>query len=140
MKLNCENVEKILHDCLFRNNEIEDGKPNCEFTKVEGIVSSFGFHSERLMSYENEIKILLGQLPKEFRRDSSSGGWSFLKACHDIDGRQWGEHRNMEQLFSMAIGLNLAVYPLPKDMWGALPGGMPYIIIEKYTELEKQVS
>jgi hypothetical protein len=36
----------------------------------------------------------------------------------------------MEQLFQLGIGLGLAKWQLPPEMWGVLPGGMPYVVIE----------
>jgi hypothetical protein len=33
----------------------------------------------------------------------------------------------MEMLFCLGIGMGLAKWLLPKNMWSALPGGMPYV-------------
>jgi len=55
--------------------------------------------------------------------------------CMDKHGVQWGEHRNIEQLVVLGIAAKMVKYCMPRDMWGILPGGMPYIAID--TEKEK---
>jgi hypothetical protein len=72
---------------------------------------------------------LLNELPSSFKKDIG-GGWSFLQACETKDGVQWGEHRNMEQLFVLGMALGKVRYCLPRDLWQVLPGGMPYLVIE----------
>ena len=117
-------VNKIFYDCLYRNDEDTSGA-----VMVEGIVANYGFHPERLESHREEMIALLEQLPDGFR-ESGGGGSSFLNACIDRDGNQWtGLHQIMEQLMVLGVALGLASYMLPKDMWKALPGGMPYFSI-----------
>lgn len=128
MKLTAEKVEKIFLDCLFKETEIIEGKPNMEPVKVEGIINNFGFHPERLTSHKAQIAELLHELPSEFLQDSG-GGWSFLNACMDKHGEHWGEHRDIEQLFCLGIGLNIAHYLFSRSMWSAFPSGMPYVVI-----------
>lgn len=127
--ISAKRVDKIFMDSLFRKEEVIDGKPIVEPLKVEGIVNNFGFHPDRVKSHEEEIIQILKELPDEFRKDKG-GGWTFLNACNTKDGEQWGEHRNMEQLFCMGIAIGKVNYTLPREMWGALPGGMPYLVID----------
>jgi len=130
--ISVEGLNKIFSDCLFMEEELKND-PNYEekMTPVEGITSNFGFHKERLLSHKEEVKKMLMQLPKTFRR-SEGGGWSFLNACDDKDGNQWtGLHSNMEQLFVLGMGLGLCEYCAPKEMWAILPGGMPFIVINE---------
>lgn len=68
---------------------------------------------------------MLNELPQVFK-----DGYTFLSACERSDKSQWGEHMHMEALFCLAIGLNLARYCLPREYWGLLPGGVPYIQIK----------
>ncbi len=129
-RIDPEQVEAVFLDCLFLPEEIQDGKPPADAVIVEGIVNTFGFHPERLVYHRARITDWLALLPNEFRK-SLGGGWSFLNACDQADGKQWtGLHQRMEQLFALAIGLKLARWQLPRDMWDALPGGMPYVEIE----------
>ena len=45
-------------------------------------------------------------------------------------GEQWGEHMNIEQLLALGIATGQAGYPMPKEMWKMLPGGMPYFTVK----------
>lgn len=96
---------------------------------VEGILSRFGLHAGRLESHRAEVTEMLMNLPLGFRQ-SSGGGWSFLQACDDREGVQWtGFHMIMSQLFVLGMGLGLVKYLMPRELWSALPGGMPYLVI-----------
>ena len=121
--LTAEKVETITKDCLFH-----DGEDTSKAIKVLGLVNNFGFHPERLKGHKEEIKTLLMELPETFHQ-SGGGGWSFLNACNDKNNRQWGEHINMEMLFVLGIGVGLAKWQMPRDMWSVLPGGMPYVVV-----------
>lgn len=122
-KLNAERVREIFVDCLFR-----EGEDNSNHVEVEGITRTDWFHPDRLEGHKVEIEAMLNELPSEFKR-SGGGGWSFLKACFDKHGNHWAEHRSMEKLFQLGIAIGAAEYLMQKDVWGALPGGMPYYII-----------
>lgn len=128
MELTAKNVKEVFIDCLFKDTEIVKGKPVVEPIKVEGITSNFGFHPERLKGHKKQIAELLWELPFEFFK-GRGGSWSFLNACMDKHGNQWGEHRNIEQLFCLGIGLNMAKYVFPRKMWPVFPGGLPYVTI-----------
>lgn len=123
MKLTANNVITILKDCLFKDDEPQDNP-----ILVKGIVSDFGFHPKRIESHKKDIVDMLKQLPKNFKTDEG-GGWSFLQACNDINGNQWGEHRSMEALFVLGLAIQKVKLLIPKEMWSALPGGMPYYAI-----------
>jgi len=124
MELTNENVENVFMDCLFKDGENTD-----EHIKAEGITSVVGFHPERLESCRENVKSMLDCLPSDFHQNEG-GGMSFLNACNDKNGKQWTDfHQRMEQLFQLGIALDLAKYLMPKEMWRALPGGMPYIVI-----------
>jgi len=130
MKLTAENVNKSFMNVLFRDDEVVDGKPILEPVLVEGVLNKFGFHPVRLQEEKENVREMLADLPKEFQPDTG-GGWSFLNACMDKEGNQWGEHRDIEQLVCLGIALNLAAYTLPRPMWEALPGGMPYFGVKE---------
>ena len=126
--ITAEKVSEIFEDCLFENEEVIEGKPIIAPVEVEGIISRFGFHPDRIKKHTEEIIELLNELPDTFK-EKSGGGWSFLQACNDNKGRQWGEHNNMEQLVSLGIAIGKVKYCMPKEMWSILPGGMPYFVI-----------
>ncbi len=128
MELTAKRVDEFFIKCLFKDSEVIEGRPIMEPIKAEGIFNTFGFHPERLANHKDLVIKLLRELPSEFFRDVG-GGWSFLNACYDKHGNQWGEHRNIEQLFCLAIALKIAMYSLPRKLWPALPGGMPYVTL-----------
>jgi len=121
--ISTEKIDEFFNDCLFKDNENKS-----RFIMGRGVINDFGFHPERLEDHRNDIKELLCQLPDSFMQ-SKGGGMSFLCACEDKDGIQWGEHANMEKLFSLGHALKLVVYPFPKEMNPMLPGSMPYVIV-----------
>lgn len=97
--------------------------------EVEGIMARASFAADQLRRHEAEIRDLLDQLPDSFRLDGG-GGMSFLNACHDRDGQMWtGEHRVMEMLFMLGLATGEAKCLFPRELWEALPGGMPYYAI-----------
>ena len=114
-------ARRILVDCL---NGSADGA-----LVVEGIVQSFGFSREKISEHKKEIRALLDSMPKEFHKDTGVG-MSFLNLCMTKNGVQWGEHSDMEALVVLGIAAGMASYCLPRPMWSALPGGMPYVVID----------
>lgn len=123
MELTCRNVANIFADCLFKEEE-----DKTTYVEAHGIVVNVGFHPDRLESHRADVIDMLACLPDNFRADKG-GGWTFLNACMDKDDKQWGEHQQMEQLFLLGIGLKLVKWLGPREMWEALPGGMPYVVI-----------
>lgn len=118
-----EQVQQIMMDSLYKSEEIVEYIPPNDAVIVKGIVRTFGFHPERLKNHKEEVKTILNQMRPEFHKDKGGGGWSFLNLCEDKDGHLWGDHRIMEELVALGIGLGIAKYCFPKDMWNALPGG-----------------
>lgn len=126
-------VEEIFLDCLYKPEEmegLEEGEAPEGCVIVEGILSRFGLHPERLESHRAEVTEMLMNLPVGFRK-SSGGGWSFLQGCQDRNDVQWtGFHMIVSQLFVLGMGLGLVSYLLPREMWSAFPGSMPYLVID----------
>lgn len=129
--LDSSRVDEIFMDCLFR-----DGEDHSEFIKAEGLVNVIGFHPGRLSGYKDEIYGFLVQLPVEFMC-TGGGGWSFLNACNDKDGKQWtGSHGSMEQLFQLGIGIGAVECLHPREIWPMFPGGVPYYVVRDDIEPE----
>jgi hypothetical protein len=127
--LTADRVTKILRDCLFCDDEPTEGA-----VVAEGILRPFGFHPGRLAGHRAEIGRMLRELPGQFM-ESQGGGWSFLNACMDRHGVQWtGMHQAMDELFVLGIATGQAAYLLPRDMWSAFPGGMPYVVVHDNAE------
>lgn len=116
-------VSEIFDSCLFKEDEIIDGKPIVEPIYVDGITSKFGLHPERVNQYAEEVGKFISELPETFKE-----GWTFLKLCETKDGEQWtGLHKVCEELMVLGIATNKMKYCSPKEFWGMLPGGLPYI-------------
>jgi hypothetical protein len=124
MELNSKNVHETLLECLF-----DEGEPTDGYKVGEGITKKVGFHPLRLEANRSKVEELLAQLPDDFKAEGG-GGSSFLNACLTKDGQQWGEHSNIEELLLLGTALGSVSYPMPRELWGALPGGMPYFAIK----------
>lgn len=120
MRLDPQTVEVVFAIC---NSETGD-------VHVEGIVESARFDKPALADHAEQIAALLLELPDEFMV-SKGGGWSFLNACFDRHGEQWtGFHRTMDRLFMLGMGIGMVECQLPREMWDALPGCMPYYVVK----------
>ncbi len=123
-RLDSKRVTEMLHDCLFK-----EGEDTSSHVKAEGIMHTMGFHPERLESYRREVEGMLYDLPEAFM-ESGGGGWSFLNACIDKEKRQWTDLQPVvEELLLLGLGLNKVKFILPREVWSALPGGVPYFIV-----------
>jgi len=121
-----DHVNDVFVDCLFK-----DGEDTTEHIMAEGIVRTVGFHPGRIEEHRQEIHDMLAELPNEFKI-SGGGGMSFLNACMDKHGNQWtGMHLSQEQLIQLGIAIGEVEYCLPREMWGAFPGGMPYFMVKQ---------
>lgn len=127
--IDAEEVHKIIMDCLFRDEELVNGKPTTEPVVVDGITQKFGLHAGRVQSHAARIGQILRALPVEFQQDGG-GGMSFLNACMDANGDQWGGHQNMDELFVLGMATGQVSALMPRDMWSVLPGGMPYYMVK----------
>jgi hypothetical protein len=120
-------IDEIMRDCLAKDASAPD------VIVVEGVVHNYAFQPAKLAEHKLDVAAMLVELPMEFRPVpmGGGGGWSFLNACNDRRGEQWtGMHLVMEGLFVLGIAMDLAAWLLPKDMWPALPGGMPYVAVK----------
>ena len=99
---------------------------------IKGIVNDYGFHRGRLAKKREEIIEQLQGLPDEFFADKG-GGWSFLNAALDRDGVHWAEHPTMGMLFALGEAIGVVSQPIPREVWSALPGGMPYYVVDLRT-------
>lgn len=125
MLLTSSAVADIFRDCLFR-----EGEPTEDHIAVDGLTSRFGLHPERTCSHTEEIADLLTQLPDDFQ-ESKGGGMSFLNMCNDHEGNQWtGSQQTMQELVVLGLAVEKVAYLLPREMWAALPGGVPYIVVK----------
>ena len=120
-----ESVDRIMLDSLLKEEEVIGGSPK-DAVMVQGITATFGFHQGRLLSHKPELAALANKMPLSFHKEGG-GGASFLNLCEDRDGELWGQHRDMQDLVVLCIGVGIAEYCASRELWGLLPGGMPYI-------------
>ena len=125
--IDASRISEIISDCLFR-----EGEDTSTAVLSEGIIRKFGFHPDRLKSHHAEVAEMLLQLPEQFHYD----GWSFLNACMDNEGNQWGEQRNVEELFVLGQAISMVECSLSREMWSVLPGGMPYFTVKAGGEIK----
>jgi hypothetical protein len=126
MELSTERVGELFKRCLAAT--ADQGKV------VQGVVTTAAFNPQALEDCREQIAELLAELPEQFQ-EAGGGGWSFLNACDDRHGRQWTSfHRTMEQLFMLGLASGQVKELLPRDMWAAFPGGMPYYVVLDRTE------
>lgn len=130
--LNAERVQQIFLACLFKDDEDHN-----KYIPAPGITTDVGFHPGRIEAHKAEIARMLDELPDEFK-ESDGGGMSFLNACNDRHGNQWASlHKTMEQLFQLGIATGKETCQMPREMWTALPGGMPYYVVNNdFKEVE----
>lgn len=127
-------VCEIFDECL------RDGKASeVEKLKIEGVIHAAMLGKRKLDEHRAEITELLLELPDDFRR-SGGGGMSLLNACCDRHGRQWADlHLTMEKLFMLGMAIEKVKPLFLREIWPALPGGMPYyVVLDESTERTNQ--
>lgn len=134
-----ERVDSALRGCLY---DAPTASAN-DAVVVEGIVNKFGFDPASIARNRAEIECLIDEIvPDVFYRGSGDEiGMSFLQLCDDKHGQQWtGMHQTMEALYVLAAAIGRARFCLPREFWGALPGGMPYIQFDRASAKEQRGS
>lgn len=128
--IDANRVTEIIRASLYTDEELKpygDAVPT-DVVIGEGLSRKFGFNPKRLNTYKDEVFNMLMQLDDDFMH-SKGGGMTFLKMPFDKEGNQWGEHINAAELVALGTALGLVALPLPRDMWSALPGGVPYVVV-----------
>jgi hypothetical protein len=124
-----ERVNSIFRACLFQDDEIVNGKPVVDPVVTDLVSMTVGFHPQRLEQNRAAVVEIAKEVFSDDFYEDRGGGHSFLQVPFDREGHHWCEHRTAEQLVGLCVALDFAAYPLPKSLWAALPGGVPYIIV-----------
>lgn len=127
IELTSTNVDEVFSACLFTDEEAKTVTPD-DAVVAEAVMMNVGFHPGRLEENKEKIKQLLDQLPEHFQQDKG-GGSSFLQACMTARGVHWAEHPTIDKLVALGLAAKHVEYKLPRELWGALPGGMPYFAV-----------
>ncbi len=124
MKLTSENVHSTFIGCLTSKTS------KAEIKIGEGVMGKAVFSPEKLEKAKIEIIEMLKELPENFQVINGGGGYTFLNLCLNKDGEQWCNlHKTMDELIMLGNAIERVSFPLPKDLWLALPGGMPYVSV-----------
>lgn len=136
-KLTTKRLREIIMDSLYREAEIpghDRSKPPEDAKRGIGVMRKMAFHPERVEKYRTEIKEMISELNPTFFEGKSGGGWSFLNLAFDKNDRQWGEQPDCDDLICISSALGLCEFPLPRETWKFLPGGMPYVVFKNETK------
>ena len=125
MLINPNRIHEIFLDCLFK-----EGEDHSQYISASGLTISVDFHPERIEKYSDEIHNILLNLPKEFQEDEG-GGYTFLNMVLDKENNHCMEQSTAQELLLLSMGSGWADNLLPREVWSALPGGVPYIIVYK---------
>ena len=132
--LNAQRLEEILVDCLFK-----DGEPTDSAVTAQAVTLDLSFHPGRLANHKAEILDMLNELPADFH-DEAGGGMSYMHAGKTKYGDQWAEHPTIDKLLVLGIATEQAQILLPRDLWHALPGQMPYFSITSKPRVQFDVN
>ncbi len=138
MKLDSQTVHDTLSKIIAAPGDLtppqikaaKEGNPPAGYHIVQGVMLSVLVNDAKAKKQKETIRELLAELPDPFHEDKG-GGWSFLQACMDRHGRQWGEHPDIDSLICIGQAVGLLRMQFTRDMWKSLPGGMPYLVVTK---------
>lgn len=128
-----QTVHDAFISCLFNDDEVPaDGSLPEAAVVVETFRGKVGLHRDRLASKREEIAAIVRRLEPSFRRvgEGAGHGMSFMRLPFFADGEHWAEHPTCDELLGLAFGLGMGGFLMPRKMWGALPGGMPYLWLD----------
>ena len=117
-------VHEIFLDCLHRQTP-EDSDPCIGIYDVKHVI---GFVPSKIEEHREEIYQILQELPDPFFEDIG-GGYSFMQLPFTKTGEQWGEQTNGNELMGLGLATGYMQYMFSIQMWSALPGRVPYIIL-----------
>jgi hypothetical protein len=102
-----------------------------DWITVTSVANTLRYSKSRLVIHRAQILALLAELPDEFRAVAigGGGGWTFLNMCYDRHGRHWGEQSHMDLLVSLGLATGAVRFMFARELWPALPGGVPYVEI-----------
>ena len=121
--LTSDRVRDLYKGCLFKDSELENGKPTLPFSIGDGVKSSVYFNASRLEETESEIVEMVAQLP------NIDEGTSFLDLNIDKNNRFWtDDYQTVDMLVQLGVATGSLEYVQPKRELNAT---MPSLILNK---------
>ena len=121
--LSSDNVCEVYKDCLLEDSEVSNNMPLVDFVVGEGVRKVGVFNSSRLALNKDKIINMIDSI------SNIDNGLSFLSMSIDKDGFLWtGEQSVVDLLVQLGVACEVLEYPLPREMWEFLPGGVPLIV------------
>jgi len=114
-------------DAMVKHSLFSQGEEERDRVIVDGFVQTFAFHRDRLEANRSAIKILIRDVVDDTFLLGGGGGNTAIYLTVDRTGQNWADQATAEAFFCLAAGLGLATYSVPRELWVAMPGGMPYI-------------
>lgn len=132
-ELTPENVTRLFGSCLFREDE---GVPE-GLIPTQGVKITMSFHPGRLREHEKEIRACLDKFAPEFK-ETGGRGMTFSVAHYrrapgmfidEPEGEKWGDLMVADMIVTLGIAIGKVKWLAPREMWGELPKGFPYLVI-----------
>lgn len=128
-------IYEICNDALIKPHELLNGNTPAYAIVVNAINICYAFHPSRLEHHRAYVTEMMQSL---HYKDFKSTGMSILGLYGDKNEIVWAEDIDIENLCALAIGLELAEWTFPRDTWGILPAGKPYITFKLTLTKESQ--
>ena len=121
-----KNVNQIFNECLFKDEELQDGKPTKDFSFAIGVATAVVFNTVRLNEHKSEINNMINELY------GIETGTTFTNLCIKKDGSQWTDlHRTMDRLMVLGFATGLLEIPcnIPREEWAnTFENGLPIVV------------
>jgi len=109
-------------EIIWRDGVAQGLKKPEEFHIVQGMMTRFALHKQRLELHRPIVTYWLSLLHQTFK----DNGWTFLQVPFLANGTQWGEQPDADILMVLGMGLDLVTPLLPRALDSSLVGGVPY--------------
>jgi hypothetical protein len=110
----------------FRREGWKPAKAVC----VEGVLLRHTFSIAMIHYWRESIIRMLLSLPTGFRVDSGGGGTMTMMNQRGDQTFWTRDVTDVEKLIALGLASGLLSFCAPREKWGKLPGGVPYLRVE----------
>jgi hypothetical protein len=108
----------------------DEGWKPYKATSVDGVMFRHTFSIQALHTNREAVIRILLSLPSGFRVDERGGGSMAMMNQRD-DKTVWTDDvSDVEKLIALGLASGLLSYCAPREKWGSLPDGLPYLRVE----------